>query len=283
MKKFKLFIISAAYSACFAGGAGAVVLSTAGARTELDAAKVIASQVDLNGGKAAQDHFYDGNSRTLSLGGGVVVAGPPGSNNTPAAKYTGPAAGPKVLTMGKVPPLAVDPGVKAKAAPAAKKAASSPTPAEIEAAKTIFGTKINLSKVKVITGKDMTLWGKILTMGGKAVVWGNKIYFPNDSNGKSKFDFGKDPAWYMHEVAHVYQYQNYGWSYIPRSLWAQITEGKGAYDYQLVPGKAFRDYQIEQQAEIVRDYYNITAGRSGGTSAERSVMEAALQGEGLLK
>jgi len=46
---------------------------------------------------------------------------------------------------------------------------------EINEAKEVFGDKIDYSKVKIITGKDMTLWGKILTSGGAAVTWGNTI------------------------------------------------------------------------------------------------------------
>jgi len=275
-----------AASALLAPAAGAQCVSTASARTPLDAIEVMSSQPDLRTGKAVQDHFYDGNPKS-GLTGGAVRAPAPGAFSVPTAKYTGPASTPK-LTEGKVPPLKAGLAdtakqVQAETQPAAAaRQGTQPTSAEVAAAKTVFGDKINYSKVKIITGKDMTLWGKILTWNGKAVVWGNKIYFPNDKNGNTKYDFDKNPAWYMHEVTHVYQFQRYGWSYVPKSLWAQITKGDEAYDYQLVPGKAFTDYGIEQQADIVRDYYNGAAGRTSLTPAELATMQATLRGEGLL-
>lgn len=290
-----------ALSALLAPAAGAQCASTSTARTPLDAIEVMSSQLGLNSSKAVQDHFYDGNPKG-GLTGGAVYAQPAGAPAAPVAKFTAQAQVYKP-TPGKVPPLKADAEAAAKPAadsaqaslskaavsvakaPAAeaKAAAAKPaTPPEIEAARTVFGNKIDYSKVKIITGKDMTLWGRILTWNGKAVVWGNKIYFPNDKNGNSKFDFSKNPGWYMHEMTHVYQFQNRGWGYVPKSLWDQLTKGsEGAYDYQLVPGKAFKDYGIEQQADIVRDYYNGVNGRNGLTPAELAALRDTLQGEGL--
>lgn len=284
-----------ALSALLAPAAGAQCTSTSTARTPLDAVEVMSSQFSLRSSKAVQDHFYDGNPMGGSLTGGAVHAPPAGTPAAPVAKYTAQAQVYRP-TAGKVPPLKADVAAAAKqalenappaslsraAVSAAKPPASKQATAqEIEAARTIFGNKIDYSKVKIITGKDMTLWGRILTWNGKAVVWGNKIYFPNDKNGESKFDFSKNPGWYMHELTHVYQFQSRGWSYVPKSLWDQLTKGDGAYDYQLVPGKAFRDYGIEQQADIVRDYYNGVNGRNGLTPAELDALRGTLQGEGL--
>jgi hypothetical protein len=60
---------------------------------------------------------------------------------------------------------------------------------EIAEVKEVFGDKIDYSKVKIITGKDMTLWGKILTSRGAAVTWGNTIYFPNNNKGETEYNF----------------------------------------------------------------------------------------------
>ena len=48
----------------------------------------------------------------------------------------------------------------------------------------------------------------------------------------------KGEAVLMHELAHVWQFQNFGWRYIPGSLFAQATSWlktgsrRGAYDWQ---------------------------------------------------
>ncbi len=126
---------------------------------------------------------------------------------------------------------------------------------EIAAARTMYGDKIDYSKVKVITGENMTFWGKILTNGGAAVTWGNTIYFPNDENKKSLYNFEAQSDWMVHEMGHVYQYQENGWGYVPKSVWEQLTEGKAAYTYEIEPGKEFGRYGVEQQATIIQDYY----------------------------
>ena len=75
------------------------------------------------------------------------------------------------------------------------------------------------------------------------------------------------PAILLHELTHVWQYQQVGLVYIPRALWAQHSpEG---YDYggperiweRIQSGGLLNDFNYEQQAEIVADYYRILAGQ----------------------
>lgn len=70
----------------------------------------------------------------------------------------------------------------------------------------------------------------------------------------------------IHELVHVWQYQKMGFVYIPRALMAQRSpEG---YDYggargleaAMGAGRALQDFNLEQQAEIVSDYYRIREG-----------------------
>ena len=70
----------------------------------------------------------------------------------------------------------------------------------------------------------------------------------------------------LHELVHVWQYERYGAIYMPRSIRAQgSAEG---YDYGGVEGlrafraqdKGFRDFNFEQQGDIVADYYRIREG-----------------------
>ncbi len=77
-----------------------------------------------------------------------------------------------------------------------------------------------------------------------------------------------DDALLIHELAHVWQYQRLGIAYIPRALYAQHTpEG---YDYggaeglqaALAAGRSFHSFNLEQQADIVADYFRIREGRA---------------------
>jgi hypothetical protein len=164
---------------------------------------------------------------------------------------------------------------------------------EIAQVKEVFGDKIDYSKVKIITGKDMTLWGKILTSGGAAVTWGNTIYFPNNSKGDTEYNFNdfQGKEWLTHEMTHVYQYQKSGWGYVPKSVWEQITKGENAYTYDkdLSAEKDFPKYNIEQQAVMVEDYFRYLNGeeydRNGNyfTIERIQIMGKILKKEGLYK
>jgi len=94
---------------------------------------------------------------------------------------------------------------------------------------------------------------------GGAYVWGNTITFSkNEEYEKYRF-LKRYKALLLHEMTHVWRYQNFGWGYVTECLSEIATEGKGkedgAYKVHYDPDKAFIDYDCEEQAEIVRDYY----------------------------
>ncbi|MCB0568857.1 MAG: hypothetical protein KDC66_03800 [Phaeodactylibacter sp.] len=72
----------------------------------------------------------------------------------------------------------------------------------------------------------------------------------------------------VHELVHVWQYQRMGIVYIPRALHARYSpEGYnygGAEGLQaaLSAGRSFHDFNLEQQADIVADYFRIREGHS---------------------
>ncbi|HVT27906.1 MAG TPA: DUF4157 domain-containing protein [Lacipirellulaceae bacterium] len=76
----------------------------------------------------------------------------------------------------------------------------------------------------------------------------------------------------IHELTHVWQYENAGAIYMPQALHAQAT---GGYDYGDVSnlsaakksGLGFDSFNREQQAQIVEDFYLIAAGRSAMMSS----------------
>ena len=67
----------------------------------------------------------------------------------------------------------------------------------------------------------------------------------------------------VHELVHIHQYQKYGSVYLYRALQAQLS--KNTYDYGgpenlasgVMKGKTINDYNFEQQASIVEDFYRL--------------------------
>jgi hypothetical protein len=125
---------------------------------------------------------------------------------------------------------------------------------EIRQAKRVFASAINYSKVTIAEGSSLA---KIGAVGGYARTAGNTIYFPTGGS--------RNMAFIVHELTHVWQYQTTGWTYAPKAIWAQISEG---YNYTesgktaaqslrdaRVAGKTLYDYNKEQQGDILSDYY----------------------------
>ena len=67
----------------------------------------------------------------------------------------------------------------------------------------------------------------------------------------------------VHELVHIWQYQQFGSVYISKALKAQKSEE--GYDYggvsrlyqMMLSGKHLTDFNFEQQADIVEDYYKM--------------------------
>jgi hypothetical protein len=101
---------------------------------------------------------------------------------------------------------------------------------------------------------------------GRAVALGNHVFLPEGVE--------RDPATLAHELTHCGQYQAWGpWRYFTRGAAAQLrdllhrTLGVGESPYRYVPGKAFEEYGMEQQGQIVED-----AAR--GVARAREIMAA---------
>jgi hypothetical protein len=126
------------------------------------------------------------------------------------------------------------------------KAISRPlTPGEIALAWSIFGEAIDYSEVRLIKGK----WWPFQPANAAMAPNGN-IYFHPVAGGWSE-DFACEPlgrqGYFMHEMTHVWQAQRGGRFYLPL-----MRHPFCRYAYSLRPGKPFRRYGLEQQAEIVR-------------------------------
>ena len=67
---------------------------------------------------------------------------------------------------------------------------------------------------------------------------------------------------FIHEMTHVWQHQQ-SINVAARAMFNRT------YSYTLEDGKAFRSYGVEQQGDIVRDYYFTQQGRNTGYSLEQ--------------
>lgn len=129
------------------------------------------------------------------------------------------------------------------------------TTSEISLAKLIFSSSINYQKVKVHEGKYTPLQpsNSGMTPNGEIFVHGSyrKDYSLTSDELK---------AFFIHEMVHVYQYQLKILDPIGSAISSSIKNGFNyikAYDYKLEPNKDLLDYDIEQQAQIIEDYYRI--------------------------
>lgn len=116
-------------------------------------------------------------------------------------------------------------------------------PKEEEIARSIFGTNIDYTRVRLIPSPLL-----------EYRVVANTIRVPVNF---TILDAGMAQT-FIHEMAHVWQYQHGGTKYMSGSLFDQISKGRNtAYIYTIIPGKSFFDYRVEQQAAIVTTYFGL--------------------------
>jgi hypothetical protein len=119
------------------------------------------------------------------------------------------------------------------------------TSGEVELARSIFGDAIDYSRVRLVKGK----WWPFQPRNAAMAPMGD-IYFHPENGGWSD-DFSTEPlqrqGFFIHELTHVWQAQCAGRFYL-----LMMRHPFCRYSYELMPGKPFSGYGIEQQAEIVR-------------------------------
>jgi hypothetical protein len=119
------------------------------------------------------------------------------------------------------------------------------TEGEIALARSVFGEAIDYAKVRMVRGK----WWPFQPKGVVMAPTGNIHFHPGDPHWAE--DFSKVPleqqGLFIHELTHVWQSQTRGRFYLP-----MMRHPFCRYSYDLVPGRAFDRYGLEQQAEIVR-------------------------------
>ncbi|MCX2897798.1 type VI secretion system tip protein VgrG, partial [Pseudomonas mandelii] len=126
---------------------------------------------------------------------------------------------------------------------------------EIAMARTIFKDAVNYEKVKVHHGG----WWLFFGFQNTAVTPNGEMYFP-ESTELYRDDFSSDKdhrinALFMHEMTHVWQYQL---GYPVKSAGVTVTSrGDEVYKYTLSESGTLSDYNMEQQGEIISDYFII--------------------------
>jgi hypothetical protein len=138
------------------------------------------------------------------------------------------------------------------------------TPGEIALARSIFGDAIDYDDVRLVHGK----WWPFHPPRSAMAPCGHIHFHPN--GGGWSDDFSNEPlsaqGYFVHELTHVWQAQTRGRFYLP-----MMRHPFCRYRYEIVPGRPFGRYGLEQQAEIVRHIF--LAGRGANVSAPpRSIL-----------
>lgn len=126
------------------------------------------------------------------------------------------------------------------------------TPGERAIAADVFGDALDREPVRLRRAKWFMFQPAWVTMAPDGDIWCH----PN--GGVWSDDFSLGPLWqralFVHELTHVWQHQcgiNLILKRRPFTPYAYLP---------LVPGRAFADYGIEQQAVIVEDAYRLSQG-----------------------
>lgn len=122
-------------------------------------------------------------------------------------------------------------------------------------AKAVFKSSIDYKKVRIHDKKYFPLQPRDvgMTPNGEIYVSGDLLY---------SSDYGVDShyhkSFFIHEMAHVYQYQLKILNPIASAIGEYLTNGFNylkAYEYTLEVGKDLLEYSLEQQAQIISDYF----------------------------
>ena len=122
------------------------------------------------------------------------------------------------------------------------------TVGEKKLAQSVFGSSIQWNKVRIHRGSyfPFGLQGKYVAVAPNGSIYFRKETYRHDFSGSSRLD----QHFFMHEMVHVWQYQD--------GMWVK-TKGlfswAASYKYTLDPNKELKKYRMEQQAQIIADYF----------------------------
>jgi type VI secretion system secreted protein VgrG len=146
---------------------------------------------------------------------------------------------------------------------------------EIQEARLVFANKLNYERVRIhecasfpdiINRLGTRFKGLEYTGKPNAITLGDHCYFPiklpERENSIVTSDLEKI-GWLIHELCHTWQYQHMGWRYLKLALETQLRLKDKAYDFggkqglitRHKQGGRLKDFNLEQQGDIVRSYY----------------------------
>ncbi len=132
------------------------------------------------------------------------------------------------------------------------------TEGEIKLAKPIFKDSIDYSAVRVHDGKYI-----FFQPGNSGMTPNGEIYVDGIYSADYSGESPQRQAFFIHEMTHVWQYQNgiltagvVGSAIL--EIIGRLGDYDSAYPYVLDSAKDLTDYNLEQQASIVEDYFRIT-------------------------
>lgn len=145
------------------------------------------------------------------------------------------------------------------------------TDAEMENARAIFHDSVKLEKVRITRDHTASLGapkGIRYTIHLKSD-WGHFV----DNTLELSY---RGLIVLIHEIGHVWQFENGGYSYMHKSLWAQYQAYRrtgsrnGAYDWETVDTERtpWEDWNPEQQATVIEDYNRCWLRTQDGTAAD---------------
>lgn len=144
------------------------------------------------------------------------------------------------------------------------------TPDEVALARGVFGAAIDYGRVRVHARKWWPFQPRGVTMAPDGDLW----FHPE--GGLFCADFCESPlhiqGHFIHEMTHVWQAQRSGRWWLPL-----MRHPFCRYGYDVVPGKPFERYGIEQQAEIVRHLFLMRSGLSVTNKPPLDVYEALVR------
>ena len=145
-------------------------------------------------------------------------------------------------------------------------------PMERAEARLVFGDILNYDKVRIDERSLIARLGRrLLKFNGLGIVLGHTVHFNRSiypTPGNSEM------TWLIHELVHVLQCQVAGLQYIGEAVAAQLGAG---YEYggpKGVDGKSLREFNREQQGDIVADFYrNVIYGEESPDPYLRAISD----------
>jgi hypothetical protein len=156
------------------------------------------------------------------------------------------------------------------------------TAEEIALAVSVIGPdRMRFHRVRVAEGGLQDLIFKY--NGNLAYTTWHTIHFPRDKGGQSTAHSRANLSILIHELTHVYQYEQVGSRYLGEAIYMLVKTRRRCYDYGSIQGlrdahaagRQYRDFNREQQAQIVQDYFALR--HRGGDVAAHELFIAQMR------